>query len=165
MSQVEVLIDLVRAQSAVLAELRAEVAELREDQQFALRRLLSAEDRRCAGVLLPAAYALLGDSHWTLVELSVAAFSGAVQRAALADLFSEYASATSGLRPLGKLLDRCDGVVSEGLRLTSTGSEREGRLYVVRSVRVSGRRKHAPTLAEGSPNFENLTIGTSDADS
>jgi hypothetical protein len=116
-----------------LADLRAEVAELREDMQFLLRRLLATDDRRDLVRLLPAAHALLGNQVWSASSLADAA-AVSPDGGPLSLLIAENVTERGGLRGFGRLLARLEGAPLGGLRLVRCGTDaRHGALYAIRA--------------------------------
>lgn len=132
---------------AELRALRAEVAELRTEQQHLARRLLSAADRRDLGALLPLVHRLLGSATWSAADLYAAALDAHDARE-LRTLLAEHSTECGGLRVFGNFLARCAGVTCSGLQLLDVGRARAGVLYV---VRVSTASKPAsPLLLRGA---------------
>ena len=118
-----------------LRRLSAEVAALREDQQYLLRALLASDDRRIGQALLPMVAELVGCGMFTGQSLLAGALKdqtpvGLAARDVLADLVSD----TGGLRAFGRMLSRLEGVPLAGCRLTPAGEASEGRRWRVTRV-------------------------------
>lgn len=122
-----------------LRRLAVLVAELVEENRTLQRRLLTADDRRIGTVLLPLLHELVDGQTFTgaavatlvLNELSP---TGQAVREVLQEL---GVWGDGGVRSLGRLLRRLDGVPLAGLRLVPAGERREGLAW--RLVQVSGR--------------------------
>lgn len=120
-----------------IRRLRAELAELREDQQFLMRALLAASDKRNALRFLPLIADVLGDRAFTAPELLAAALNDRTAAGqALREVIGEFVTDDGGLRAFGRLLARIEGVPLGGCRLISAGDGRDGRRW--RVVRLSG---------------------------
>jgi hypothetical protein len=117
--------------------MRAEVHELRDSIDHLARRTLEREDRRVGEALLPLACELIGAETFTSVALAAAALNErTVAGQAVRELIAEYCSSSGGLRALGKLLARLDGIALAEHRLVPAGEHRAGRAW--RVERVSG---------------------------
>lgn len=120
-----------------IRRLHAEVQALREDHQHLLRALLAASDKRNAAALLPLIADVLQDRPFTAPQVLAAALNDRTPSGqALRELIAEYATTSGGLRALGKMLARIEGVPLAGCRLIGDGEGRDGRRW--RVVRVSG---------------------------
>ncbi|RIK69798.1 MAG: hypothetical protein DCC67_21070 [Planctomycetota bacterium] len=120
-----------------IRRLRAELAELREDQQFLMRALLQPADKRNAVALLPLIADVLGDRAFTAADVVAAALNTRTPDGqALLELVRERATDDGGLRAFGKMLARIEGMPLAGCRLISAGDGRDGRRW--RVVRLSG---------------------------
>jgi hypothetical protein len=111
---------------AALLELRrlvAAVAELRDEQAHLLRALLARDDRRTGAALLPLIAELLDGRAFTAAELLTAALDDRTPAGrALCELVAEFVTDTGGMRALGRLLARLEGVPLAGCRLVSAGA-------------------------------------------
>lgn len=117
-----------------LEALRAEVASLREDLQYALRRMLRDEDRDDLRQLLSLAEQLMGTKTWRASDLytSALATKSAVE---LQAFLAARVTDGGGLRSFGRLLERGEGAVFAGLRLVRVGApDRDGVLYTLNRV-------------------------------
>lgn len=129
------------AMAVELRLLRAEVAELRTDQQALLRRLLDRDDRRIGASVFPLADELMGAVAFTVPDLARRAMNtrDPLGRAVL-ELLEEAGAGTPAtevnLRAAGRLFARLEGAALSGLRLVAAGETREGLRW--RLVRVSG---------------------------
>lgn len=105
--------------------LRNEVAELRAEQGHLMRRLLPRDDRRTGCVLLSLVFEVFENHVFTAAELATRTLNGRDTSAqALRELVAEQCTEQGGLRALGKLLGRLEGVSFDGLRLVRAGAVR-----------------------------------------
>ncbi|MFM2058877.1 MAG: hypothetical protein RLY71_3262 [Pseudomonadota bacterium] len=115
------------------------VADLQAEQAFLLQRLVRAEDRANGGRLLSLAYLLVGQNLFTLAGLHARATQGSsLQARAVAQCLADLSTQTGGLRNVGRLLQRIEGVPLEGVRLVGGTGTREGRRWHIEpAARVS----------------------------
>lgn len=125
----------------LLRQVLVRLDEIEETIERTSRRSLSAEDRRRRGQLLPAALAVFGDRAWCAAELMGAALNAENEHELqLQDVAGAYVDAEQGAKALGKFLARIANTDCAGLRLDVVGKGREGRIYMVRDVRLSKSR-------------------------
>ena len=134
--------------AALLHQILAELHALRAVVDLlAVRspgRILGDDDRAALEPLLPAVYGLIGDRVWSVaVAVTVAATADD-----LAGALAPFVVTPGGLRRLGKLLRRADGLPIGGFVVQRVGDERTGALW-----RVSKAQETRETRATdgGSP--------------
>ncbi len=108
--------------AAVLAEIRALTAKV--DTLLERTGELAQRDRERLAPLLPAVFTLLGDKVWTVAILVHLAAADDALAAALAPFLG-------GLRGLGKLLRRAQGISIGGYVVERVGDDRGGALWRV----------------------------------
>lgn len=117
-----------------LRALREEIAALRESHAELVLRLLSADDRRLGGVLVPLLADLCGGEAFTAASLAASALNGrGPEWQAVRELVAPFVTGTGGVRSLGRLLVRLAGVEFNGCRLVAAGVERGAQRWRVRS--------------------------------
>ncbi len=116
--------------------LRDEVAELRDEQAHLLRALLARQDRRVGAAMVPLLAERFEGRDFSAAELVGAVLNDRDAAAqALRELVADYASEDGGLRALGRLLARLEGVSFDKCRLAAAGQSRGVQRW---RVRVSG---------------------------
>lgn len=111
------------------------VAEMADDHQYALKRLLAADDRKLGAVIVPLAGEIVGGDRFEPAALVAAAAArrDAVGTALLETIHeADLQDGDGRYRRLGRLFDRISGVAFDGYRVV-----RDGRAW--RIVAVSGR--------------------------
>jgi hypothetical protein len=111
----------------------AELAEMREALDFALRRLLEADDRRTGSALVPLLGDLFAGRAFTAADVAAQALNGrdAASQAVRA-LVADYCTERGGVRALGRFLARLEGRSFAGARLVLDGDARGGQRWRVR---------------------------------
>lgn len=113
--------------------LAAELAEQRQALDFALRRLLAADDRRTGAALVPLLAELFAGQAFTAAAVAARALNGRDSSSqALRELVADHCTAAGGLRALGRFLARLEGVCFDGCRLALDGEARGVQRWRVR---------------------------------
>lgn len=123
---------------ALLLELRrlaAEVVELREAQDAALRAMLSRTDRRTGAALVPLLAEVFEDEPFTAADVAAETLNRRdAVGAALRELVADQITDTGGMRSFGRLLARLVAAEFDGHRLVVDGDRRDPPRYRVRQV-------------------------------
>lgn len=91
---------------------------------------LTAQERLDGAVIIGAAYLLFGGSVWTLAELEARA-AGLHVSDEFDEVMTRNRDKAGGLRPLGWLLAKLEGVPMSGLQLDIGDGDRDGRMYAI----------------------------------
>lgn len=115
-----------------LRRLAAEIAALHESHDALARALLGRSDRRSGAVLVPLLGALFDGQAFTPADIAARALNDrTAEGQALRELVAEHSTDSGGLRTLGRLLSRLDGVEFDGARLLPAGRGQAGKRWRV----------------------------------
>jgi glutathione S-transferase len=116
-----------------LRRLQAEQAELRQAVEHLTRRLLAADDRRLGAALVPLLADVFDGAEFGAADIAAAALNGRDSGAqALRELVAEFCTESGGVRALGRVLARLEGVSFDGCRLQCVGERRGVQRWRVR---------------------------------